>query len=214
MVTQIIRSLVASAGSLISPLYSIKIKNWCSELHRVYYTYLNRRLFKQFGEGSELTPKWKLLVGARYIRIGSNTIFGKGIQLTAWDCHGDQKFTPEITIGDGCSIGDFSHITSINKIVIGNNVRSGKNILITDNSHGRFVEEDLKISPAKRDLYSKGPVIIEDNVWLGDRVSILPGVTIGFGSVVGTSAVVTKDVPAYCIVGGNPAKIIKRLNEE
>ncbi|MDR2406844.1 MAG: sugar O-acetyltransferase, partial [Bacteroidales bacterium] len=59
-----------------------------------------------------------------------------------------------------------------------------------------------------------GSVVIEDNVWIGDKVTILPGVHIGYGSIIGANAVVTKDVPANCVVGGNPAKIIKVIKNE
>lgn len=53
------------------------------------------------------------------------------------------------------------------------------------------------------------PVVIEDDVWIGARVTLLPGVHIGRGSVIGAGSVVTKDVPAYSIVGGNPARVLK-----
>ena len=59
-------------------------------------------------------------------------------------------------------------------------------------------------------IVSKGPVVIGDNVWIGDKVTVLPGVTIGDGAVIAANAVVTKDVPAYSVVAGNPAKIIKQ----
>ncbi|MBL4677498.1 MAG: hypothetical protein JKY70_15040 [Mucilaginibacter sp.] len=58
------------------------------------------------------------------------------------------------------------------------------------------------------------PVIIEDNVWIGETVSVLPGVTIGKGSIIGASAVVTKNIPPYSIAVGNPAKVIKTYNFE
>ncbi len=54
------------------------------------------------------------------------------------------------------------------------------------------------------------PIIIGNDVWIGSRVTILPGVRIGNGSIVGASAVVSKNVPEYCIVGGVPAKVIKK----
>ncbi|MNY78908.1 Galactoside O-acetyltransferase [compost metagenome] len=66
--------------------------------------------------------------------------------------------------------------------------------------------------PAKRRLYSKGPVIIEDNVWLGEGVVVLPGVTIGENSIVGANAVVTKSIPKNCVAGGNPARIIREIS--
>lgn len=106
---------------------------------------------------------------------------------------------------------DHGHISCVNKVVIGNNVRMGKKVFITDNAHGASERSLLDIRPNLRPLYSKGPVIIEDNVWIGEMVCIMPGVTIGHGSIIGANAVVTKDVPPYCVVGGNPAKIIKQL---
>jgi maltose O-acetyltransferase len=57
------------------------------------------------------------------------------------------------------------------------------------------------------------PVIICDDVWIGGRVTILPGVTVGRGSIIGAGAVVTKDVPPYSIVGGNPANVIRMRNQ-
>lgn len=63
-------------------------------------------------------------------------------------------------------------------------------------------------------LYIKKPVIIKDFVWCGANVTITPGVTIGEGAIIGAGSVVTKDVPDYAIVGGNPAKIIKYRNIE
>ena len=60
-------------------------------------------------------------------------------------------------------------------------------------------------------MYSKGVVIIEDNVWIGDQACIMPNVIIGKGAIIGANAVVTKNVIPYSVVGGNPAKIIKQL---
>ena len=105
------------------------------------------------------------------------------------------------------------HIGAINQIIIGDNVLIGSNVLITDHSHGINDDEDIDIAPSKRKLYSKGPVIIEDNVWIGENVSILPNVRIGKNSIIGANSVVLKDVPAYSIVAGNPAKVIKCIKD-
>ena len=92
---------------------------------------------------------------------------------------------------------------------MGNNVRLGKKILITDNAHGASSSELLDIAPNYRPLISKGPVVIDDNVWIGEKASIMPGVHIGKGVIVAANSVVTKDVPSYCVVAGVPAKVIK-----
>lgn len=164
--------------------------------------------FQAWGKESKIIPWATFIFGEKYIRVGYDVRFDDHIQLTAWDHYEDQHFTPEIIIGDGCAFGSANHITAINRIEIGKNVLTGKNVLITDNSHGTTDRGQLDLPPRKRHLFSKGPVIIEDNVWIGDKASILPGVRIGRGSIIGTGAVVTKDVPAHSLVVGNPARIL------
>ena len=151
------------------------------------------------------------LLGEEYISIGKGTYIGEHKHLTAWKttCAGG-CFNPEIHIGENCCFGNWNHITAINSIKIGNNLLTGKWVTITDNSHGETDSDTLKIAPLMRIVTSKGPVVIGDNVWIGDKATILPGVTIGDGAVIAANAVVTKDVPPYSVVGGNPARIIKQ----
>lgn len=151
------------------------------------------------------------LRGCQYITIGSNVVFGKNTVLTAWDCYQGLDYTPDITIGENCSFGEYNHITAINRIQIGCGVLTGRWVTITDNSHGMTDFESLKLKPLKRQLCSKGPVIIGNNVWIGDKATILPNVTIGDGAVIAANSVVTKDVPPYSVVGGNPARILKTI---
>ena len=99
-------------------------------------------------------------------------------------------------------------------IEIGNNVLIGSNVLITDHAHGTSTIEDLNIPPSRRNLISKGPVIIRDNVWIGENVCILPNVTIGEGAIIGANSVVTKVVPPFSLCCGNPAKVIKTITVE
>lgn len=157
-------------------------------------------------------------LGGQYMHISDGTSFGDGVYLTAWDkflCikedkEVEQQFTPCLTIGKNCHFGAHNHITCINNITIGDNLLTGKWITITDNSHGTTNVETLHVDPIKRPLYSKGPVVIGNNVWIGDKATILPGVTIGDGAVIAANAVVTKDVEPYTVVGGNPARVIKK----
>lgn len=177
----------------------------------VLYTGWVSKEFKQFGRNSSIRPTFTLLLGAKYIVVGNNCSIAKNIQLTAWDSYMDQTFKPEIFIGNNCLIGEDAHITAINSIHIGNNVLMGKKVLITDNSHGESTLQMMDISPVKRPLYSKGPVIIDDNVWIGEKASIMPGVHIGKGSIIAANAVVTNDVPPYSVVAGVPGKVVKSL---
>lgn len=141
------------------------------------------------------------------IKIGENTNIGKMAVLTAWEDHNKQSIL--IEIGQNCSIGDFIHITATNQIKICDNVLTGRWVTISDNGHGTTKISDLKIPPLKRTNHSKGTIFIGNNVWIGDKATILSGVKIGTGAVIAANAVVTKDVPEYCVAAGNPAKIIK-----
>lgn len=182
-----------------------KFNNWL-------YSFIVSKGFNTFGENSHIRPFADMIVGKSNISIGCNVVIGKHIQLTAWDSNKVEKGTLQIVIGSNSQIGSYNHITAINKIEIGNGVLTGKYVTISDNSHGKpgdVTEKD--ISPIKRAVFSKGPVVIEDNVWIGDKATILANVRIGKGSIVGANAVVTKDVPPYTIVAGSPARIIKQI---
>lgn len=152
--------------------------------------------------------------GSHNIRIDDQTVIQSYCVLGCWQRYHGQDFSPNIVIGRNCNIGQYSQITACNHIKIGNGVLTGRYVLISDNSHGTFCEAESKIPPSKRLLVSKGEVIIGDNVWIGDKVSILANVHIGDNVIVACNAVVTKDVPANCIVAGTPAKIVKRLDNE
>lgn len=171
----------------------------------IYTGYVGRK-FARMGEGTVFCWRAYTLVGQEYIRIGENSIFEKGIQLTArkTDC-----MEPEITIGGNCLIRACAHITAVNSIKIGNNLLTGTNVLITDNMHGDTEYVTLMTPPRDRKNVSGGKVVIGNNVWLGNNVCIMPGVTIGDGVVIGANSVVTHDVPEYSVACGVPAVILK-----
>ena len=143
------------------------------------------------------------------IDIGKNNIFRQNVMLSTWDCESNRS--PKITIGNDCDFGRYNHITCSNQVTIGNGVLTGMFVLITDNSHGNLTIEESEIRPSLRPLFSKGEVVIGNNVWIGDKAAILAGVHIGDGAIIAANAVVTKDVPARVVVGGVPAKVIKEL---
>ncbi|WP_018464796.1 acyltransferase [Segatella paludivivens] len=182
------------------------------------YKYLQQILFNEWikhfvgfiGDGSSLAPGIQFQGGGqRNIYIGNNTCIAKNCILGCWKEYINVIYNPRIIIGDNCCIGEYNHITSINEIIIGNGVLTGRYVYISDNNHGDCEYNTLLQQPLKRELNSKGAVHIGNNVWIGDKVSILSGVKIGDGAVIAANAVVTKDVPAYSVVGGVPAKIIK-----
>lgn len=148
--------------------------------------------------------------GEQYFHIGEDTSFGKMVVLTAWDRYGDEFFMPKVKIGENCNFGDYLHLTCVNEITIGNWVLTGRWVTISDNGHGNTDSTSLQVPPIKRNLSCKGPIEIGNNVWIGDKATVLSGVKIGDGAVIAANSVVTKDVLPYSVVAGNPAKIIKQ----
>lgn len=168
--------------------------------------------FKSFGEDISIGRSVYIL-GGDCISLGDCVSIGNSCILTAWKKYRGKQLSPKISIGSGCHIGDYNHITSTSSIIIGNGLLTGRWVTITDNSHGTSDYESMKKSPVEREIYSKGAVRIGNNVWIGDKATILPGVTIGDGVIIGANSVVTKNIPDYCVVGGNPAKVIKSIKK-
>lgn len=131
-----------------------------------------------------------------------------------------------VTIGNRCYIGAGNSMIARNNIIIGDDVTMAWGItLYTHNSHSldwhdrvddiatinENLQKGLKMEANKNwKVVKEAPIVIKDKVWIGMNVIVLKGVTIGEGAVVGAGAVVTKDVPAWSVVGGNPAKVVKK----
>lgn len=206
-----IYSLLINSGLLCGRLISLS-----GIVHARYGIYLFRRAFitgllgrncKSIGINSLLASDIQL-INPQGISIGNNcSVLSHCILET--HCSAFTKGT--IILGAGVSLGEYTHITAANKVELGHNVLTGRFVLITDNAHGYTSREQQKIAPLARPITSKGKVIIGNNVWIGDKATILPGVSIGDGAIIGANSVVTKDIPAFAVVAGNPAKIIKKL---
>jgi maltose O-acetyltransferase len=113
-------------------------------------------------------------------------------------------FPSRMSIGDRSSIGIDSRINGM--VQIGCDVMMGPQVLIYTRNH---CIDCTEVPMINQGVTEESPVVIEDDVWIGARVIILPGVRIGKGSIIAAGAVVSKDVPPYSIVGGVPAKVIK-----
>lgn len=148
----------------------------------------------------------------QYICIGDNVMIARNGRVEAWDQYQDKTYSPEIIIGEKTLINENCHIGCIDRVSIGSNCLFGSNVMLTDHSHGANRPEELKVHPAYRDLYSKGPVTIGNNVWLCENVVILPGVIIGDNSVIGANSVVTKSIPSNSVAVGNPARVVKTIS--
>ena len=119
------------------------------------------------------------------------------------------KFSRNTVIGNNCHFNGM-RISGSGRVVIGNNFHSGENIRILTTFHN-FDRGDA--IPYDKTSYSKD-VVIEDNVWLGESVMILGGVTIGEGAVIQAGSVVCKDVPPLALAGGHPAVPFKYRDKE
>ncbi|MBP1224034.1 acyltransferase [Flavobacterium sp. 1355] len=205
IIKSIIKGIVKFLHVFFSPKTSIILIHKLDLLYSIWISFE----FKKVSNCFIAHPIY--LKGGKYIEIGENCGFDQRLRLEAFDSFLGDSFSPLIKVGKNVSIQKDCHIGAINKIIIGDNVLLASKVYISDHSHGEITKESLLLPPAQRKLYSKGPVIIEDNVWLGEGVIVLPGVTIGENSIVGANAVVTKSIPKNCIVGGNPAKIIREL---
>lgn len=151
--------------------------------------------------------------GREFIDLGVNLTTGVGCRFEAFSSNCQKT----LLFGNNVQINDYVHICAMQEVRIGNNVLMAGKIFISDNSHGSYKgtpdDSSPDVPPIDR-TYRTDPVRIEDNVWIGESVVIMPGVNIGYGSIVGSNSVVTKNIPAYCVAVGNPARVIKQYNLE
>ncbi len=117
----------------------------------------------------------------------------------------------QISFGNDVYIGPQSYIAGDGGLIIGDGVMIGPMVYIQTSNHN-YNSVDVQALPYDHRVIKK-PIHIGDYVWIGGRVTILPGVRIGEGAVIGASSVVTKDVPPLAIVAGNPAKVLKYRDE-
>jgi acetyltransferase-like isoleucine patch superfamily enzyme len=178
------------------------------------YTKLIKKKFYRFGKNSVVKPILNSS-NEKYISIGNNVDIGAFCRITVATQFGGHMVKSEnkerIKIGDNVSIGNNSFISANNNIEIGNNVILSAYVFISDHDHGfRDMKKNLNEQPLTEGSF----VRIGDNVFLGVKSSVLKNVTIGERAVIAANAVVTKDVPAYSMAAGNPARIIKKYDFE
>ena len=192
---------------------------------KIYYKYWNRFFFSligiQYGKGLKIYNK-VYIIGKGTIKIGDNFTFLSG------DCFNPicrnlrgaiytMNEKAEIIIRNNVGLSS-ACLWAYESITIGNDVNIGGDCLIMDNdAHPLdFVKRrSVYEKQVGRQNYMKNilsaPIVVEDDVWLGARCVILKGVHIGARSIIAAGSIVTKDIPADCIAGGNPCRIIRKI---
>lgn len=155
-----------------------------------------RYVFRCVGPGT-IVGRWVEIVNTENVKIGAQCLFQDGVYMRA----GNQGW---ISIADRAALNSFTKLFGHGGIQIGEETQIGPGSLITTTDHD-YYDHNLKT------IFRQ--VTIGDRVWLGANVTVLPGVTIGDYAVIGAGAVVNRDIPAYALAVGVPAKVIKYLNE-
>lgn len=170
---------------------------------------LRRRYWKSrvamLGHGSDIG--WSTYVfGGQSIEIGDHVWIKERIRLEAQNA---SRNDVRIRIGEGTVMSDYARISAVKSVIIGKGVGISYFSLITDHDHD-FYDPDVPWRTNPRLLAA--PVVIEDHAFLGDRVTILKGVTIGRHSIIGTGSVVTSNIPPFSIAVGMPARVVRRFD--
>jgi acetyltransferase-like isoleucine patch superfamily enzyme len=166
------------------------------------------RGLRHFGDDSIL---WRPrhVDGNNFISIGARTSIRHHAWLSATTKYADDVFQPELTIGSDVYIGNFCCIFAIHEVTIEDGCVLSDYVYITDSAHGIDPEKGPIM---EQNLSSKGGVRIGRSSFIGYRACIMSGVTLGEHCVVGANAVVTKSFPAYSMVAGVPAQLVKRYS--
>jgi acetyltransferase-like isoleucine patch superfamily enzyme len=190
----------------------IKRYGYIGCIRHIYY-YINTAIFYKNARLIRLPIEIR---GASLINLGGKLTTGKNCRIEAF-VDESNYLNKEIIIsfGNDVILNDNVHIAAKYSIKIGNNVLIASKVFISDHNHGNYsgaYEQSSPLTPPnERELFGSS-VVIEDNVWLGEFTSVLPGVTIGKGCIIGAMSVVTKSIPAYSMAVGSPAKVIKAYN--
>jgi len=164
--------------------------------------------FGHLGVGSCIAFPPATISGAPSIHIGSGTLVGRQCTLSVGYLSDDDKLPARgLVIGDRCVIGARASFTAHESITVGDDVWFGQDVFVSDASHG-YQDPD---TPIGEQFGLHEPVAIGSGSWIGHGAIILPGTTIGRNVVVAAGSVVRGKIEDHAVVGGVPAKVIRRL---
>ena len=183
-----------------------------------------RGLIFLIGPSVKIYGRSRLAVGANFVAergceingyasegilFGNNVTVGSYAIIRPSNIYGGEMGVG-LEVGDNSNIGPYAYIGCSGKITIGKNVMMSPRV-------GLYAENhifDSTAKPMKEQGVKRDSIIVEDDCWLASNVIILAGVTIGKGSILAAGSVVTKDVPPYTVVAGNPARVIKHRDSQ
>lgn len=162
----------------------------------------------------------KRIRNPQHLYVGEDSTIGSGADIWIHDSHfsygefvpadGEKEIVGKVTIGNRVRIGENIKIDCYGEIVIEDDCLLACDIYIMDSMHGKNPYVESYVYTERETKSTK----IGKGCWIGERVSILPGVNIGQKAIIGTNSVVTKDIPAYSIAAGIPARVIKKYNQQ
>jgi acetyltransferase-like isoleucine patch superfamily enzyme len=180
-----------------------------NKLHSLWLAYTYP--FPSIGKDVSVHYSCELLRSrARYIRIGNDVMLGRAVWLNIPNTSTCKD--PAIILEDGCRIGRQSIISAKNEIHIMQNTILSPSVLLMDHNHAF---EDVNVPIARQPMTPGGTIRIEEGCWIGFGAAIVSSrdeLVIGRGSVVGANSVVTRSLPEYSVVAGNPARIVKQYD--
>jgi acetyltransferase-like isoleucine patch superfamily enzyme len=175
-------------------------------LEHAYVSHFIEPQLDHLGPHYQVMKPWYLNVHGAHIHIGRSahiiTAPDRRVSLTTWQFGDDQG---HIHVGDFCLVCPGVRLDSACSIEIGDNVMFASSVYVTD-------ADWHDIYDRSRPIGKRAPVVLEQNVWIGDGSIVCKGVTIGENSVIGAGSVVTRDIPANVIAAGNPARPVRELD--
>jgi acetyltransferase-like isoleucine patch superfamily enzyme len=176
------------------------------KLEELYVNHFLRPQLESLGEGFTFMRPWYVEIFGAPIELGDyvNVVAAsdKTVRLAIW---AEQPDKGRIRIGNYCLICPGVRIGSAHEIVVGDNCMIASNAYLTDSDWHDIYN---RISIGKT-----APINIANNVWIGDSAIVCKGVTIGENSIIGAGSVVVDDIPAHCVAAGNPARIVRQLDD-
>jgi len=165
-----------------------------------YYLVISKLPNSRFWNAFNSIRVWYVSKVLKVIQYSEGCIFEQNVYISAG--------------GERVKIGMHTHINEnvfIQAASIGNYVMIGPNVSLLSNSH---IHKRIDIPMEMQGMTENTPVVIEDDVWIGRNVIVLPGITIQKGSIIGAGSIVTKNIESYSVMGGIPAKLIKKRTQQ